>query len=111
MSINNNDNPYANGGLASPGPPPIPTGTFTNQQWADPYSPSLTRDGIGYFPHYVAPPTPSPLGAVRQESWERRVREEFEGKKSIGEKLAFWKKNQKGGGGEEEKIEGSGQAT
>jgi len=76
--------------------------------FADPFSPSLTRDGVGYFPHYVVPPTPSIAGssrpspgpagpvAVRQESWERRVRGEYEGKKTIGERLAFWKSGKKG---------------
>ena len=80
----------------------------------------MTRDGVGYFPHYVVPPTPSVVGssgpspalapagpiATRQESWERRVRGEYEGKKTIGERLTFWKREKKrdpegGEGGEE----------
>ncbi|KAF8428105.1 hypothetical protein EV426DRAFT_704999 [Tirmania nivea] len=101
------DNPYSSGGLASPGIPPIPPGAFTNETWAGPFSPSLTRNRAGYFPHYVAPPTPSiggsgrpsaaPAGpiATRQESWERRVRGEFEGKKTIWERLTFWKREKK----------------
>ncbi|RPB27343.1 hypothetical protein L211DRAFT_846168 [Terfezia boudieri ATCC MYA-4762] len=117
------DNPYANGGLVSPGIPPIPPGVFTNETWGDPFSPSLTRDGVGYSPHYVVPPTPSVVGSnrqsqapagpitTRQESWERRVREEYEGKKTIGERLTFWKKGkrrEREGGEEATKVDLSG---
>lgn len=117
-----NDTRYANGGVSSPGIPPVPTGALSNvdEQWTHAFSPSLTRDGLGYFPHYVAPPSPPPVGLVggsrasprteRQDSWERRVREEYEGKKSIGERLSFWKKagGRGGEGGVEQAKEENG---
>ncbi|KAF8451552.1 hypothetical protein BGX38DRAFT_1142090 [Terfezia claveryi] len=90
------DNLYANGGPVSPGIPPIPPGVFTNETWGDPFSPSLTRDGVGYSPHYIVPPTPSIVGsgrpfpapagpiATRQESWERRVRGNMRGRRRLG---------------------------
>lgn len=42
-------------------------------------------------------PSPAPAGpiATRQESWERRVRGEYEGKKTIGERMTFWKREKK----------------
>ena len=53
------------------------------------------------------PSTPSAVGSgrqslapagpivMRQESWERRVRGEYEGKKTIGERLIFWRRGKK----------------
>ncbi|KAI5809142.1 hypothetical protein DFH27DRAFT_650368 [Peziza echinospora] len=111
--------------------PPPPEGAFRNGAVGDPYSPSMTRvvggANGGYFPAnhvYEAnvagasmheggvllvpspplpppPPPPQPT-SVRQESWERKVRGEFENRKSLGEKIAFWKGSGGGGKGQQQ---------
>ena len=45
---------------------------------------------------------------VRQHSWERRVREEYEGKKTMGERLSFWRRSKSPSGEDEEVKPGPG---